>query len=181
MYMDPDWQRLVKTSKFYKFNKFFAVKEESKMDVKSSQSTGNAAMHYAAWQLSRRGWNVMATARNAKGSDLFCVNDDETMKFSVQSKGLSKRDPVGLGTSLKNLRSDWWIITVNAKQDGPVCFILSLDEVKTLCFQSDPAKSKTGTQSYWLQPAKYDQPQFKEAWHRLNSPSLRATGGVSIA
>jgi len=60
----------------------------------------------------------MATARNAKGSDLFCVNDDETVKFSVQSKGLSKRDPVGLGTSLKNLRSDWWIITALLHKSG---------------------------------------------------------------
>ncbi|WP_054008371.1 hypothetical protein [Cypionkella psychrotolerans] len=150
------------------------------MDVKSAQSTGNAALHYAAWQLSRKGWNVMATARNAKGSDLFCVNDDESIKFGVQSKGLSKRDPVGLGVDLKNLRSEWWIITINAKQDNPVCFILSLAEVKNLCFHSDPAKSKTGAQSYWLQPTKYDQPQFKEAWHRLNPQSLQTAGDVSI-
>ncbi len=150
------------------------------MDVKSAQSTGNAAMHYAAWQLSRKGWNVMATARNAKGSDLFCVNDNETIKFGVQSKGLSKRGPVGLGTNLKNLRSDWWIITINAKKDNPVCFILTLDEVKHLCFHSDPAKSKTGMQSYWLQPAKYDQPQFKEAWERLNPNNLEIAEGISI-
>lgn len=137
------------------------------MDVRSSQATGNAAMHYAAWQLSRKGWNVMPTARNAKGSDLFCANDDESIIFGVQSKGLSKRAPVGLGANLENLRSDWWIITINAKQDNPTCFILSLKEVKELCFHSDPAKSKTGSQSYWLQPKSYDQPQFRDAWHRL--------------
>ena len=102
------------------------------MDVKSAQSSVIAALHYAAWQLSRKGWNVMATARNAKGSDLFCVNDDESIKFGVQSKGLSKRAPVGLGTDLKNLRSEWWLITINAKQENPVCFILSLDEIKKL-------------------------------------------------
>jgi hypothetical protein len=76
------------------------------VDVKSSEVTGNAALHYAAWQLSRRGWNVMLTARNAKGSDLFCSNDAETIFFGVQSKGLSKTDPVGLGGSLDNLRSE---------------------------------------------------------------------------
>ncbi|WP_425050472.1 hypothetical protein [Psychromarinibacter sp. S121] len=124
-------------------------------------------MHYAAWQLSRKGWNVMPTSRNAKGSDLFCANDDESIIFGVQSKGLSKRAPVGLGGDLANLRSDWWIVTVGAKGDTPVCFILSLDEVKQLCFQSDPSKSKTGAQSYWLQPKAYDQPHFREAWHRL--------------
>lgn len=137
------------------------------MDVKSSQATGNAAMHYAAWQLSRKGWNVMPTARNAKGSDLFCANDDESIIFGVQSKGLSKRAPVGLGANLDNLRSDWWIITIHAKEDNPTCFILSLEEVKELCFHSDPEKSKTGAKSHWLQPKAYDQPQFRDAWHRL--------------
>ncbi|MGO7266277.1 hypothetical protein [Rhizobium johnstonii] len=139
------------------------------MDVKSSQVTGNAASHYAAWQLSRRGWNVMLTSRNAKGSDLFCANDNETIFFGVQSKGLTKRDPVGLGTNLANLRSDWWIITIKAKTDAPVCFIMTLDEVKELCHHSDPAKSRTGATSIWLQPSAYDRPQFKEAWHRFET------------
>lgn len=137
------------------------------MDVKSTQVTGNAASHSAAWQLSRRGWNVMLTARNAKGSDLFCANDNETVFFGVQSKGLTKRDPVGLGTNLANLRSEWWIITINAKTDAPVCFIMTLQEVKELCVQSDPAKSRTGTASIWLAPSAYDRPQFREAWHRF--------------
>ncbi|TBF89210.1 hypothetical protein [Rhizobium leguminosarum] len=139
------------------------------MDVKSSQVTGNAASHYAAWQLSRRGWNVMLTSRNAKGSDLFCANDNETIFFGVQSKGLTKRDPVGLGTNLANLRSDWWIITIRAKTAAPVCFIMTLDEVKELCHHSDPAKSRTGATSIWLQPSAYDRPQFKEAWHRFET------------
>ena len=113
------------------------------MDVRSSQATGNAAMHYVAWQLSKRGWNVMPTTRNAKGSDLYCANDAETVIFGVQSKGLSKRDPVGLGTKLGNLRSDWWIITINAKTDTPTCFILRRQEVVDLCSQSDPERVAT--------------------------------------
>ncbi|CAK03298.1 hypothetical protein ELG83_32140 (plasmid) [Rhizobium leguminosarum] len=139
------------------------------MDVKSSQVTGNAALHYAAWQLSRKGWNVMLTSRNAKGSDLFCSNDAETVVFGVQSKGLTKRDPVGLGASIANLRSDWWIITIHAKTDAPVCFIMKLQEVKDLCYQSDPLKSRTGSASIWLQPSAFDQPQFREAWHRFET------------
>lgn len=139
------------------------------MDVKSSQVTGNAALHYAAWQLSRRGWNVMLTARNSKGSDLYCANDAETIFYGVQSKGLTKRDPVGLGTNLDNLRSDWWIITVKAKSDAPVCYIMTLDEVKTLCHRSDPVKSSSGKVSMWLQPTAYDRPEFREAWHRFGT------------
>lgn len=141
------------------------------MDVKSSQATGNAALHYVAWQLSKRGWNVMPTARNAKGSDLYCANDAETVIFGVQSKGLSKRYWVGLGSNLANLRSEWWIITINAKSDAPTCFILRRQEVVDLCAASDPAKSIGGVQSYWLAPKAYDQPQFKDAWHRLAGSS----------
>lgn len=139
------------------------------MDVKSSQVTGNAATHYAAWQLSRRGWNVMLTSRNAKGSDLFCANDSETIRFGVQSKGLTKRAPVGLGSNLANLRSDWWIITIKAKTEAPVCFIMTLEEVKARCHHSDPAKSRKGALSIWLQPASYDRPEFREAWHRFGT------------
>ena len=98
---------------------------------------------------------------------MFCANDDESIIFGIQSKGLSKRAPVGLGANLDSLRSDWWIITINAKEENPTCFILSLEEVKELCFHSDPAKSKTGSKSHWLQPKAYDQPQFRDAWHRL--------------
>jgi|GEM_PF-493637 len=144
------------------------------MDVKSSQATGNAAMHYAAWQLSRKGWNVMPTARNAKGSDLFCANDDESVMFGVQSKGLSKRTSLPCGTNLDNLRSDWWIITINAKSETPICFILTLEEVKAYCVQSDASNSKTGTAAYWLSPRMYDQPQYREAWHRLEGGSVMA-------
>lgn len=111
----------------------------------------------------------MLTSRNAKGSDLFCSNDNETKFFGVQSKGLTKRDPVGLGNNLSNLRSDWWVITIKAKTDAPVCFIMTLGEVKALCHHADPLKSRNGTASIWLQPTAYDQPQFREAWHRFET------------
>ncbi len=145
------------------------------MDVTTHQATGNAAMHYAAWQLSRKGWNVLPTARNSKGSDLFCANDDETILFGVQSKGLAKRNPVGLGKDLTNLRSDLWIITIKAKEDAPVCFILTLGEVKQNATQSNAANSKTGTAAWWLQPKCYDKPEFREAWHRLEGGAIAAS------
>ncbi|WP_108791767.1 hypothetical protein [Erythrobacter sp. Alg231-14] len=139
------------------------------MDVKSSQATGNAAMHFAAWQLSRRGWNVMPTARNAKGSDLFCANDDESIMFGVQSKGLSKRYDVSLGKRsskkpdvLDSLRSKWWIITVFANDDEPRCFILNLDEVQALAVENSDG-------SHWLPSRDFMVDKFEDAWHRLES------------
>lgn len=73
--------------------------------------TGNAGLNYAAWQLAKRGWHAMPTIRNARGSDLFVTNDDETIFFGVQSKALSKRAAVPLGRDGHELRSEWWIIT----------------------------------------------------------------------
>ena len=127
------------------------------------QLTGNAGRSYAAWHLSRRGWHVMPTIRNARGSDLIAINDDESLMIGIQSKALSKRNPVPLGLNLDNLRSDWWVITIHANSDKPVCYVLRLAEVRTLAFQD----KKGG--AYWLQPAAYDKAEFRDAWHRLGT------------
>lgn len=112
----------------------------------SSQITGNAGLYHAAWQLTRRGWHVMPTVRNARGSDLIVTNAEETVFFGIQSKALSKRDPVPLGLDLELLRSEWWIITIHARTENPISFILSLDEVRSLAFHSKTGNSK------WLHP-----------------------------
>jgi hypothetical protein len=126
------------------------------------QITGNSGLNYVAWQLSRRGWHVMPTIRNARGSDLIVTNDDETMFFGVQSKALSKRNSIGLGLSLDELRSDWWVITVNANSDKPTCYILALDDVRRIA-----SRDKGGKRQYWLEPRDYEQDEFREAWGRF--------------
>ncbi len=125
------------------------------------QITGNAGLNYASWQLSQRGWHVLPTIRNAKGSDLFITNEDETIFFGVQSKALSKRDAVSLHTNLGELRSDWWIITTFANSDAPVCYILRVEEVRALASQD-----KNGGKC-WLEARDYARDEFREAWHRL--------------
>ena len=127
-----------------------------------SQITGNAGLNYAAWQLSRRGWHVMPTIRNARGSDLFVTNDDETIFFGVQSKALSKRAAVSLNTNLAELRSDWWIITTFANSDMPTCYVLRVEEVRALASQD-----KNGGKR-WLEARDYDSDEFRDAWHRLD-------------
>jgi hypothetical protein len=126
------------------------------------QFTGNAGLNYTAWQLSRRGWHVTPTIRNARGSDMFVTDEAEKVKFGVQSKALSKRHSVPLGLNLDILRSEWWIITVHANSDSPVCYIMRLEEVQRLATQD----SKQG--NYWLIARSYDQPEFREAWHRID-------------
>lgn len=132
------------------------------------QLTGNSGLYHVARELSRRGWHVMPTVRNARGADLYAASDDETRVLPIQSKALSKRAPVPLGISLDSLRSYWWVITVNANSDAPTCYVLTLDEVKAAAHQGvSPA---TGSVSFWLQPKAYAKDEFKEAWDRLGPP-----------
>lgn len=138
-----------------------AVRPRSQFD---SAMTGNAGLNYASWQLSRRGWHVMPTIRNARGSDLIVTDGDETI-FGVQSKALGKRNAVPLGTSLDCLRSDWWIITMHANADQPVCFILTLEEVRSL------AQKDLNGDRFWLNPPAFDRPEYREAWGRIGLPA----------
>lgn len=131
------------------------------------QLTGNSGIYHIAWELSRRGWHVMPTVRNARGADLYAACEDESRVLPIQSKALSKRDPVPLGGSLDNLRSHWWIITIHANSDAPKCYVLTLEEVKAAAHRG---VSATGKISYWLQPKSYAQPEYEEAWHRLGEP-----------
>ncbi len=134
---------------------------ESTAFKNSAQFTGNAGLSYVAWQLSRRGWHVVPTIRNARGSDMLVTDADEGIKFGVQSKALSKRQAVPLGKSLENLRSEWWCITIHANSDNPVCFVMRKEEV-----QANASQDKNGG-AYWLEPRDYDRDEFKNGWDRI--------------
>jgi hypothetical protein len=40
----------------------------------TNQVTSNIGLYFAAYRLSQMGWNVMPTARNARGIDLVAYN-----------------------------------------------------------------------------------------------------------
>jgi len=127
------------------------------------QLTGNAGLFHISWELTRRGWNVMPTVRNARGAGLYAAPaDNEEAVIPIQSKALSKRAAVPLGADLERLRSRWWIITLGANSDDPVCYILTLSEVKRLA-----SRDKGKNQAYWLEAKHFDKPEFREAWERL--------------
>jgi len=135
--------------------------------------TGNAGLNYASWQLSRRGWHVLPTIRNARGSDLIITNADESLFYGVQSKALSKRNAVPLGNSIADLRSDWWVITINANADHPTSFIMRREEVQALA-QKDVNGGKC-----WLNPPAFDRDEYREAWDRLGSPNAASVSSVA--
>ena len=128
----------------------------------ASQVVGNAGMYFAAYQLSLRGWNVMPTARNARGVDLLAYDASASRYLGIQVKTLSKRNPVPLGNSIDRFMGDWWII-VSKVATKPECFIMKPEEVKQLAHRGE----KEGRVSYWLQPNQYDTDKFREAWGRI--------------
>lgn len=127
-----------------------------------TQVTGNIGLYYVCYKLSRFGWNVMPTARNARGIDIIAYSKEGSKFIGIQVKTLSKRNPVPLGKSLEKVMGDYWIIVNDALKE-PNAFILLPKEVKELAHKGE----KEGRVSYWLQPNAYDIESFKEAWHRL--------------
>lgn len=129
------------------------------------QLTGNAGLYYTCYHLSLRGWNVMPTARNARGVDIIAYSQDATRKFAIQVKALTKRNPVPIGTSLEKVMGDYWVIVNKISSPSPTAFVMRPSEVKEL---AHPA-GKEGHLSFWLQPSCYDQDRFKEQWDRIGS------------
>lgn len=131
---------------------------------KNNQTVGNTGLYYVCFMLSRFGWNVMPTARNARGIDLVAYSEDAKTKLAIQVKALSKKTPVPLGGLLDNLFGDYLIIcreVLSAKE--PDCFILTPSEVRKLAHRGE----KEGRVSYWLQPKDYDSANFRNCWTRI--------------
>jgi hypothetical protein len=136
------------------------------------QITGNVGLYYCCYHLSLLGWNVMPTARNARGIDIIAYDSTGTEFIGVQVKALSKRNPVPLGTDLEKIMGDFWII-VNNLSHKPTALIMMPAEVRERSHRGE----KDGRVSFWLQPTAYDQPLFREAWGRLpNAPATSDEG-----
>jgi hypothetical protein len=134
------------------------------------QLTGNVGLYYCCYKLSLLGWNVMPTARNARGVDIIAYNAGATDYLGIQVKALSKRNPVPLGGSLDKCMGDFWII-VNQVTSNPTAFIMRPEEIKILAHRGE----KDGNVSFWLQPKAYDTGEFKEAWSRIGSGHRKGT------
>lgn len=134
------------------------------------QLTGNVGLYYTCYRLSLLGWNVMQTARNARGVDIIAYSRDVSRFVSVQVKSLTKRNPVPLGGSLDKIMGDFWVIVNKVTSPAPSAFVLLPSEVRERAHRGE----KDGKVSYWLQPVGYDQDSFREAWSRIGH------GGVDL-
>jgi hypothetical protein len=130
-----------------------------------TQVIGNVGMYFAAYRLSRMGWNVMPTARNAHGVDLLAYDANAEHFLGFQVKALSRRTAVPLGNSVDKLLGNWWIIVAKVATE-PECFIMKPDEVRNLAVRNE----KDGQASYWLSASQYDTDGFREAWAKIGVP-----------
>jgi len=132
------------------------------------QITGNVGLYYCCYRLSLLGWNVMPTARNARGVDIIAYTREAHPRFvGVQVKSLSKHAPVPLGTDLAKCMGDFWVI-VNKVATGPRAFVMTPAEVIAAAHTGE----KEGRTSFWLQPNAYEKPSFAEAWSRIQPPDV---------
>jgi len=127
-----------------------------------TQITGNIGLYYTCYRLSRMGWNVMPTSRNARGIDIIAYSPDGSRFIGIQVKALSKRNPVPIGTSLDKIMGDFWIIVNNVAHE-PCAFVMLPSEVKEKAHRGE----KDGRISYWLQTTSYDTDEFRETWNRI--------------
>jgi hypothetical protein len=147
-------------------------KSETDMS-KNAQITGNIGLYYVCYQLSRLGWSVMPTSRNARGIDIiaYYVDEEATKTISVQVKTLSKRAPVPLGNCIDQLLGDFWCI-VNDVDHEPRVYVMKPHEVRERAHRGE----KDGKVSFWLQPKSYEIEEFANAWERIGEAMDRSTG-----
>jgi hypothetical protein len=131
----------------------------TKRDTKrSSQLVGNVGLYYACYELSKRGWNVLPTSRNARGVDIVAYSQDGKRTRMIQVKSLSKRAPVPFGNKGLSLIAEHVIICRRIFEERPEIYILKAGEVQK---RIHIGISDVG-ESHWLQPKDYE--EFKDRW-----------------
>ena len=133
---------------------------------KNNQITGNIGLFYASFQLSKLGWNVLPTSRNAAAIDIVVYNQSATKTFTIQMKTVSKSVAIPLGNNLEKLVGDFLIICSNAELDFPEVYIYTIDQAKELC---KPCNNKDGSTSYWIDKKDYRKEENRNNWTLIGS------------
>jgi hypothetical protein len=129
------------------------------------QTVRKIGLSYVRNQLSRRGWEGMHPAGNARGVDFLTHTQDGSRKLTIKVRALSRSAAVPLGATLDNLLADYMVVCTKVIEANPECFILRTEEVKDLANRNE----KDGKVSYWLELRDYESEQFRERWDRMGS------------
>jgi len=128
--------------------------------MKDNQITGNVGMYYVCFKLSELGWNVMPTARNAKGIDIVAYKN-EGEYVGIQVKTLSKPNAIPLGNSRDGLMGDFWCVVVKQKDGHWAVFVMTKEEVAKKAH-------KASTGSWWVEYKEFGKTdEFLEKWERI--------------
>lgn len=122
----------------------------------SHQLVGNAGLYFVCYQLTRRGWNVLPTSRNAKGVDIVMYDASGERMHTVEVKALSKRDPVGISPGPPT--PDFLIVCRKVCEPAPEMFIMRGAEVARL-IQDQKDRGKT---SFWIEIRDYE--PYQDRW-----------------
>lgn len=131
----------------------------------NTQVTGNIGMYYVSYRLSTLGYNVLATARNAKGIDLVVYNETATKMLGIQVKCLAKKNtaiPLGKHENLDHLIGEVWTVVVLNGEERPNTYVLTLDEIKAAAHQ------QTKDSSWWVNYKKFAKPEYLERWNLVS-------------
>ena len=128
----------------------------------AKQLVGNIGLYYICYELSKRGWNVLPTSRNARGIDIVIYSQNAAKKHTIQIKSLSKRAPVPLGSRENGMTGDFLIICRNVFKN-PEIFVATKASIESEVHKG----KKDGRISFWLQPKDYE--KYKDKWNTVGS------------
>lgn len=117
----------------------------------SKQIVGNTGLYHVCFRLSQLGWNVMPTARNAKGIDVVAYDGTGRNFVGVQVKSLSKRAVVSVGTSDKSILGDFWLVVVGVAST-PKTYIIPSRDIRKLMHRTE----KDRKSAYWIEPRDFE-------------------------
>ncbi len=131
----------------------------------ATQTVGNIGLYFVCYRLSQGGWNVMPTARNARGIDVLAYSQDGERVVTIQVKALSSRNAVLLGPSLDGFIADFVVVCRKVRTGSPESFVLTSREVIERAHRGGSADKPT----YWLEMKAYESDEFREQWDKIGT------------
>ncbi len=131
----------------------------AKVTFRNKQRTGNMGLFYTCYRLSRMGWNVLPTIRNAKSIDIVGYNENGDKTIKIQCKGSSNEQSIGPFKDKNDIIADFFII-INNVYEEPTAYILTKKDVR-----DNLTHNKVG---YWIEKKDYlKKDEFKERWDKI--------------
>lgn len=122
--------------------------------MSKNQITGNIGLYYVCYELSRLGWNVLTTSRNAEGVDIVVYDQSGKRTNTIQVKSLSKRKAASISTP-NSLIAKYLVIVRSVQKPNPELFVAEInDELKGKVTNS---VGKNGEKQYWIEYRTYEQ------------------------